>query len=181
MSEPAQDNPLEQLLELMVYAPVGLLYEYEDVLPQLIRRGKSQVQLARVFGQMAANQQRQGNGRSGAEAAVSGLASMVAKMASEALSCGPEDASEAEVEPTTGVRKPSSAPEAPEAESDDDAAPAADDATALPIANYDALTAREIVSLLPDLTAPQRDQVAAYEQTHRARKTVLGKLERLAG
>ena len=51
--EQEQANPVEQLVELMVYAPIGLLYEYQDVLPQLVRRGKSQVQLARVLGQMA--------------------------------------------------------------------------------------------------------------------------------
>ncbi|MEM9134385.1 MAG: hypothetical protein AAF962_12150 [Actinomycetota bacterium] len=48
-----QTNPVEQLVELLVYAPIGLLYEYEDVLPKLVRRGRSQVQLARVLGQMA--------------------------------------------------------------------------------------------------------------------------------
>ena len=54
MAEQEQpENPVEQLIELLVYAPIGLLYEYDDVLPKLIRRGKSQVQLARVIGQMA--------------------------------------------------------------------------------------------------------------------------------
>lgn len=49
-------NPMDQLVDLLLYAPVGLAYEYEDVLPKLIKRGKSQVQLAKVLSQMAAQQ-----------------------------------------------------------------------------------------------------------------------------
>jgi hypothetical protein len=46
-------NPVDQLVELFVYAPIGLLYERDDVLPRLVTRGRSQVQLARVVGQLA--------------------------------------------------------------------------------------------------------------------------------
>jgi hypothetical protein len=46
-------NPLDQLVDLLVYAPIGLLYERDDVLPKLVTRGRSQVQLARVLGELA--------------------------------------------------------------------------------------------------------------------------------
>jgi len=54
MTEERDDeNPLDQLIDLFVYAPVGLLYEYPDVLPKLIKRGKSQVQVAQVLAKLA--------------------------------------------------------------------------------------------------------------------------------
>lgn len=51
-----EKSQADQLVDLLVYAPVGLIYEYGEVLPQLVKRGKSQVQLAKVMGQMAAKQ-----------------------------------------------------------------------------------------------------------------------------
>ena len=58
--EASSSNPLDQLVELFVYAPVGLLYEYPEVIPKLVKRGRSQVQLARLLAHMAANQARAG-------------------------------------------------------------------------------------------------------------------------
>ncbi|MGB5755927.1 MAG: hypothetical protein WBM50_03355, partial [Acidimicrobiales bacterium] len=55
MTEDRNQDPLDQLIDLFVYAPVGLLYEYQEVIPKLVRRGRSQVQIARVVGQMAVN------------------------------------------------------------------------------------------------------------------------------
>ncbi len=51
----------------------------------------------------------------------------------------------------------------------------------LPIARYDELTAKEIIGLLGELDEGQLDRIRAHEQSNRARKTVLGKLDRLAG
>lgn len=51
-----EKSQADQLIDLLVYAPVGLIYEYGEVLPQLVKRGKSQVQLAKVMSQMAAKQ-----------------------------------------------------------------------------------------------------------------------------
>ena len=51
---PDDKSPTDQLLELLVYAPVGMIYEYEDVLDKVVKRGKSQLQLARLVGKMAA-------------------------------------------------------------------------------------------------------------------------------
>lgn len=49
-------NPLEQIAEAVLYAPLGLVYEYKNVVPTLVRRGKSQVQIAKLMGQMAAKE-----------------------------------------------------------------------------------------------------------------------------
>lgn len=189
--EAREANPAEQLVELLVYAPVGFLYEYREVLPQLVKRGKSQVQLARVVGQMAASR-----GQSDPGAAVGDLATiasgLVAKLVTEIGSqvglappapAGPaatpaktnggdtESADEPKPSKSKSKSKSTKAPKTPEASR----AP-----KPLPIARYDELTAREIIPLLEDLTQDQRRRVGAHEATNRKRKTVLAKLDRLA-
>ncbi|MEM7274885.1 MAG: hypothetical protein AAF547_17515 [Actinomycetota bacterium] len=49
----------------------------------------------------------------------------------------------------------------------------------LPIARYDELTAKEIIGLLDELDPAQLSRIRAHEEANRARKTVLGKLDRL--
>lgn len=154
-------RPLDQLVDLFVYAPVGLAYEYQDVLPKLIKRGKSQVQIARLLGTMAARQgQRTVNGR--LEDAIDGAASGVAQgitdlgarvgLAPEASGTGPDTG---QVVLDAGERP-------------------------LPIAGYDDLTAKQIISLLGDLDPGQRVRIASHEASHRGRKTVMAKLDALA-
>ena len=52
-------------------------------------------------------------------------------------------------------------------------------ASELPIPAYDGLSASQVVSRLSGLTPGELDAVAAYEATGRARKTVLGAIDRL--
>ena len=49
----------------------------------------------------------------------------------------------------------------------------------LPIANYDSLTAAEILPLLGSLTPAEREATATHENKHRKRRTVLGRLDQL--
>lgn len=49
----------------------------------------------------------------------------------------------------------------------------------LPIANYDSLTAAQIIGLLDALTPTERDRVAEHEKAHRNRRTVLGRVDQL--
>ena len=49
----------------------------------------------------------------------------------------------------------------------------------LPIVGYDHLAARQIVDRLAVLSDGERSLVAAYEQAHRCRQTVLGKISQL--
>lgn len=191
LTERADDNPLEQLIELFVYAPIGLLYEYPEVLPRLIKKGRSQVQLAKFFGQMAA---RQGGasipdaaGTAGAQAA-----DAVAKVAARFIT---------ELGAQVGLAPPASGPTAagetgPQANDKTTAPGGSDDADVgtgastpvvaapaktarLPIARYDDLTAKEIIGLLEDLTHDQLRRVREHEAAHRNRKTVLAKIDRL--
>jgi len=51
----------------------------------------------------------------------------------------------------------------------------------LPIPGYDALSASQVVERLIGLTSDELDAVHAYETAHRQRRTILGKIEQLAG
>jgi hypothetical protein len=51
----------------------------------------------------------------------------------------------------------------------------------LPIPGYDALSASQVVERLIGLAPDELDAVHAYETSHRQRRTILGKIEQLAG
>lgn len=54
-----QDRPLiEQALDLLVYAPVGLALEARELMPRLVERGRGQVVLTRLAGRVAAKRGR---------------------------------------------------------------------------------------------------------------------------
>lgn len=203
------ENPLETLVDLFVYAPIGLLYEHEDVLPQLVKRGRSQVQLARVVGQMALRQNVAGRSSPAAQIGqlqvpIDALAAVAAQVITEfgsAIGLAPpksmepstDTTADTTTQPTTPVRRDmtveeSTDQEGPEPEPSVDVAarvadhpePVAPDTIhRLPIARYDDLTAREIIGLLDDLTVSQLTRVGNYETANRARKTVLAKIARL--
>lgn len=204
MTEQADDNPLEQLIELFVYAPIGMLYEYPEVLPRLIKKGRSQVQLAKFFGQMAA---RQGGssipdsalaGAGSAGAAGAQAADAVAKVAARFITelgaqlglappssdTAPSPADDVEPPTKSSAREngvgPSVADVAPGGtDSRSPAEPSPTKTARLPIARYDDLTAKEIIGLLEDLTHDQLRRVREHEASHRNRKTVLAKIDRL--
>lgn len=189
MADDDQKDPVDQLVELFVYAPVGLLYEYQEVFPKLVRRGKSQVQIAKIVGQLAFNRNRAD--------AVGQIAGGVASVVARQITDLGESIGLAPPKPGSNAATDDSAPPPP---SEGDAvqphppsAPADDsdavepvgsteeaEATPLPIARYDELTAKEIIGLLDELDGGQLERIRAHEQANRARKTVLGKLDRLA-
>jgi hypothetical protein len=163
------ENPqLSQLVDMFIYAPIGMLYEYPDVLPQLIKKGKSQVQIAKVMGEFALRK-----GQADPTAfATEGFASAGGAIAKLITELSDMFIGAAASEPQ-GSQRPQNKP------AEVESAPSAAPAQHLPIANYDSLTAREIVGLLGDITPAQRARVRAHETANRARKTVLSKLDQL--
>ncbi len=77
MTTSGDKTPLDQLIELMVYAPVGLIYERDEVLDRLVTRGRSQVQLARLMAKMAS--QRKGGPEAMVGDVIAQAADVVAK------------------------------------------------------------------------------------------------------
>ena len=193
MATEPDDNPLEQLLDLFVYAPVGMLYEYPDVLPKLIKRGKSQVKLAKFVGQVAIKQQQRGSGLDSLPIPADAVAGVLAKVVTDigsAIGLAPSGPSSNPERAPADTNAESTADEEaekpePKAKADKPKKAAGSGAKAkparqrLPIASYDDLTAKEVVFLLEDLTVSQLKRVADYEKANRGRKTILGKIDRL--
>ncbi|HEV3402610.1 MAG TPA: hypothetical protein VG078_12375 [Acidimicrobiales bacterium] len=184
-SRPASEPqaPLDRLLDLALYAPVGLALAARDLLPELAERGRRQLDArfaaARLVGRLAV---KEGTRQADlalrrltdqAQAVVSGARSARAGRppSHEATDAGGEGA------PASGsVHEP--VPAAPPEVPVEDGAPALDPA-GLSIPGYDTLSASQVVQRLPGLSAEELEAVRAYELAGRARKTILHKVAQL--
>ena len=163
MSASARDSavdPVGQLLDMFLYAPIGFLSKSAESVPDLAKRGRTQAANARVIGQFAlgASNAKARKSLADAEQHVHAFLRIIAESANPSRSQDPASASRLGAD---GV---------------DDAS--ADDG---PIENYDALTAVHILPLLATLSTVELQQISDYEQTHRARKTVLTRIRQLQG
>ncbi|MCU1396828.1 MAG: hypothetical protein JWM34_5256 [Ilumatobacteraceae bacterium] len=161
-------DPLHRILELVVYAPIGLLALAKDELPGLIATGKTRVDnqltVAKFIGKMAVTQGKQEVERR-------------LDAAEQARRAPAEPMPIVDAEPAVDLST-ASLPEAVielVAES-----PLLDDThAALPIDGYDSLAASQVVGRLGSLTEVELAAVERYETTHRARRTILGKINQL--
>lgn len=173
-------KPLDQAVELALYAPIGFALEARRLLPSFIERGKQQVTMAKVVGQFAVT-----HGQSTAKQKVGKLQDQAESLLGE-LGLGPQAAATAE------EASAAAAAEAPRASSSPTSAdrpePVATDATPtapapavgeLPISGYDSLAASQVIPRLAGLTSDELDAVEAYETATRGRKTILGKIAQL--
>lgn len=155
-------------MDLFVYAPLGLLLNAEELLPQLIEKGKQQVGMARMFGEFAVKQ-----GQSEAEKAVA----KVQEAAGEVL--GQLGGRRNHLDPVAPERAaaPAAAPASPSRASA--AEPRGPAVETLAIPDYDSLSASQVVPRLEGLAGAELDAVRAYESVHRGRKTILNKIAQL--
>ena len=192
MSE--QQDPLEQLLDLLVYAPLGLVLSARDVLPTLAEKGRRhfapQATAARLVGKLAVRQ-----GQREAEHLVAKARRQAESLLGEFVpgarprpgdtTTGPM-AAEAE-EGSNGSRPPAppaagpSGADQPAGVPDPAPVPSGLDVSELAIPGYDTLSASQVVQRLEGLTPEELDTVRAYEQGGRARKTVLSRIAQLRG
>src|SRR4051794_39437850 len=141
---PRQDDPAEQLLDVLVYAPLGLLLEARDLLPKLADKGRQrlggQVTVARMVGELAVRQ-----GQRRAEKVLERLRQQNSAGAgaspSQARRSEPANGHRDEPGTVTDIRPPAAPAAAPGAE------PAAGVA-ALAIPGYDTLSASQVVPRL---------------------------------
>jgi hypothetical protein len=168
--EPGTD-PLRQLIDLMVYAPVGLITAVSKDLPNLIATGRarveSQLTVAKFVGKMAVRQVKSELDRRLDEAERARSAGAPATVASN------DDERPAERRHPEPVSLPEAVLQAV-AES-----PELSDAVDLPIDGYESLAASQVVLRLGSLTPSELAAVAEYESSHRARRTILGKIHQL--
>lgn len=148
-------NPADQLVDLLVYAPVGIALEAVDNLPKYIERGRSQITLGRFVAKAAAKK---------GTSTIESIGERVVQEAGQVI----VDVFGIDLTPDTAADEPV-APPRPEPTPDDD----------LPIANYDSQAAAQIVKLLAQLTPEERDAIASHEEAGRGRVTILRKIEQL--
>ncbi len=153
--------PVDRLLDLALFAPIGVLTALRDELPRFSQQGRQVVQnrivLARFIGQMAVQQgQREVAKRLDARRA-------------------------APVVETSAVETAAQADQMRGASASVEAADGAPSAADLPIAGYESLPALNVVQRLATLHPEEVELVRQFEQAHRARRTILAKIDQLQG
>jgi len=200
----SDNGKTERALDLLVYAPVGVALYLRDTVPTFVNlfvsRGKAelgqrrqqaqdQVAQAKAMGEFAVNF----GGPKVREHVEKGIA--LARKGAESVLGGTGDESGAP-DAAEDVPSPAPAPRPDRAAANSRAAsrPAgksthtstttktaapAPAATTLVIPDYDELSASQVVERLDGLPASDLDAVRAYEEAHRARRTILYKIEQL--
>jgi len=156
-------SPIEQALDLFFYAPLGLLMNAQEVVPQLIEKGHQQVAVARMFGKFAVEQE--------GPKQIANLQKQVQKVAGQVTSRS-RPASTPSTNGSTSPATQTSAPVVPPKAH----GPAA---SALAIPDYDSLSASQVLPRLEGLSGEELASVEAYEAEHRGRKTILNKIAQL--
>ena len=158
--------PTEQMLDLFVYAPVGLLLGGPKPLPLAVAKGRqcveSQVTMARLVGKFAVDR---GTHR---------VRLRVARLLEQSSSSRPAD----EFEPNDGAPPTAEMSWSPTGEH---VIPVRREAVALAIPEYDALAASQVVPRLEGLSADELEAVRAHETEHRGRRTILNRIAQLQG
>jgi hypothetical protein len=161
-----RDDPGEQLLDLLVYAPLGLLLEARDLVPKLAEKGRQrmggQVTVARMIGEMAVRQ-----GQRRAESVVRRLREQPSGTAHPEAGAGQQTNGHGSATAPAVATPPAAGPVT------------APDAAGLAIPGYDTLSASQVVPRLEGLTVSELDAVRAYEVATRGRKTVLTRIDQL--
>ena len=148
------ERPLiEQVLVVVLYAPVGLAAQLRTDLPKVVADGRSQlesrVKVAHWVGEMTVQFGRRAIEQKLAERRQPAAAHIVV------------DASSSEAPAAAHEPPPHSVPQHP------------------PFEGYDQLAAAQIVQLLGRLPHAELRLVRDYESTHRHRRTVLAKIDQL--
>ena len=185
MTEPEPKSPLDQALDLFVFAPLGLALSAREELPRLAERGRAQadaqVTIARMMGQFAVSL-----GRREAEKAVKEVGERLEEVLGDFLGAG-RAAAPPPARPARPVREPEpeprptpSAPSAPSTTAtrakSNGHGPSAD---SLAIPGYDSLAASQVVQRLAGLSSEELEAVREYEAATRGRKTILNRVAQL--
>jgi hypothetical protein len=192
------DTPIERAVELLVYAPIGLAMFAKDTMPTFLKmfvsRGQTEVSKHRRTAEQQAGQYRTiGHfavkyGGPEVQRRAGGAVDTFRKVAEDTLgTIAAAAATKPIVRPGTPSPSPASRPAAAAPSSRPAPvapAPGVEDAAdlgALPIPGYDLLSATQVIERLEGLAQPDLIAIRAYEITHRARTTILGKISQLAG
>jgi hypothetical protein len=144
-----EKRPLDLALDAFVYVPVGFALSARELLPELAERGR-----ARLLGPVTA-------------------ARVLGRLALHQGQVKVQQRLEhLQTEPTTPPPSPAAkAPTGPRR------APRSTARLAVP--GYDSLSASQVLPRLEGLSPPELEALRAYEEAHRGRKTVLGRVAQL--
>lgn len=150
-SAESERNAAERLLDLTVYAPLGLALEFRKMFPDLAQRGRRQFTFTKSLGKMAVNK---------------GGGELRKRLGTEA-----------EVAPGTASRGASE----PAGDGAGEIVPVAEGPSPedLAIAEYDSLSAQHVVRRLDGLTPEDLEAVRSYEECKRGRRTILTRITQL--
>jgi hypothetical protein len=162
-------TPVEQAMDLFFFAPLGLLLNADEVIPQLIERGRQQVNMARMIGPFAVQQGQAMAGKTVAKVQEQ-AAELTGRRAPKAAKAAPKPAHTAPAH-TPPATRPAARP----------AASTAPHVGTLAIPDYESLSASQVVPRLEGLSHAELDAVRGYEAAHRGRKTILNKIAQLQG
>jgi len=181
-----QKNPIEQALDVFVYAPLGFVFSARETIPQLAEKGRQYVAAARAMGEFAL-----GQGKEQAERAVR----QAGDQAGQTLSVvggltgrRPAGGRPKGATPARAPEPPPPPPPAPEgvaaraeprADSGGNGRVAGPSVESLAIPGYDTLSASQVVQRLGGLSAEELEAVRAYEESRRKRKTILARVQQL--
>jgi hypothetical protein len=195
MSDPDDTKtPLDALLELGLYAPLGLALEARDRLPELIARGRqqvtSQVTLARMMGQYAVREGEKDMRKRMAEVqtTLQGLGLLPEPNPPGAPAPGTVPTPPPEAVVASDLSAASSASSASSNGSSNGSASNGKASTEAPpvrgradlaIPGYDTLSASPVVQRLAGLSADELEAVRDYESGTRGRRTILSKIASL--
>ena len=197
----SDDGKTERALDLLVYAPVGVALYLRDTVPTFVnlfvsrgraelgqrrQQAQNQVAQAKAMGEFAVNfggpkvrehvEKGIALARKSAESVLGGAEQEggVPGMADEAPSPAPAPRPDRAAANSKAAKRP-----AGESTATATTAAPAPAATTLVIPDYDELSASQVVERLDGLPASELDAVRAYEEAHRARRTILYKIEQL--
>ncbi len=204
-------SPLDNALDLLVYAPVGLALTAVEELPKLAEKGRAQIQgqitIARMVGQFAVAQGRKqierrlganGGPTGGTQPRPTSPAAPVPRSEPAASKAQPQPRQSEVIDADGGYTKLSGRPDdatPPGVGGASAPAPQAGAPTAVPprsatpspnadqlaIPGYDSLSASQVVQRLAGLSRDELEAVGAYESGHRARRTILTRVNQLKG
>jgi hypothetical protein len=169
LGDPGSDDrqrpdPVEQALEVFVYAPLGLLLEAHRLWPEVVERGRREVDNSRDW-----IERRVRNAVGEAESALRGLG----------LVPSPADPPRDPVKPTLVVAPDPPATPAARAPTADPPREQEVDVELLAIPGYDSLSASQVVPRLAGLAPEELELVRKYELGGRGRRTILSRIAQL--
>jgi hypothetical protein len=159
-------DPVRRIVDVAVFAPIGLAAIARDHLPELVETGRERVRqrltVARFIGELVVQQgRREVSKRLESPPAAPSRPQTPMEVPETPMGVTVVDAPSAA---SSGAPGPASRP--PEADS-------------LPIADYESLAASQVVARLAGLDRDDLAAIEAFERAHRSRRTVLGKVEQL--